>query len=94
MSGGESDAIREVWVTNTDTANTANITSTYYPSTYYPSYTYTYPSTIYMYQITCPKRGCRVMNWGQLDHIITCKGCGSKLKAVSQTVDFEVPVQA
>jgi hypothetical protein len=56
---------------------------------YYPYYS---PVTIYKYQITCPKRSCKTMNWLELDKITPCTKCGSKLKAVSEAVDFEVPV--
>jgi len=69
------------------------------------TYSYTYATTIYMYQLICPR--CKTTNWGQVDTVVECKGmlpsrirgrkvveekCGAKLKAVSQPVDFEIPV--
>jgi hypothetical protein len=51
-----------------------------------------YPQTIYMYQVRCPKRGCKTDNWLQLDTITPCKKCGSHLKAVSMKADFEIEV--
>ena len=59
-------------------------------------YNYSYTATIYMYELNCPR--CKHRNWGEIDKIIECKGkigkrnCGAKLKAVSQIVDYEVPV--
>src|SRR3989304_4156882 len=76
--------------------NTSSITSHYCGSTWcnhYP-YTYsywTYPATIYMYQIKCPK--CKAQNWLQLDMVTPCKRCASKLKAVSNKADFEIPIE-
>jgi hypothetical protein len=52
--------------------------------------------TVYMYQLICPR--CFQPNWCELDKTITCKGkvsrkaCNATLKAVKETVDFEVPV--
>jgi hypothetical protein len=61
------------------------------------TYTWTYNTTIYMYQFICPR--CATTNWGELDKIITCKGkinsrklCQAKLKATKEVVDYEVPV--
>jgi len=44
---------------------------------------YTWPVTVYMYQMRCPS--CKKMNWGQLDITIECKNtkCKAKLRAVS-----------
>lgn len=55
------------------------------------SYTYpTYPTTIYMYQIQCPK--CDTKTFGQLDAVVTCKKCKSTIKLVSKVTDYEVAV--
>jgi hypothetical protein len=63
------------------------------------TYTWSYASTVYMYQLICPR--CNTTNWGQIDKTITCSGkvgpkskqyCGAKLKAIKEVVDFEVPV--
>ena len=75
---------------------------------YYYNYSYiTYPSTIYKYQIQCPK--CKTMNWLQLDIITECTGyldketgpnrrkqskCGASLKAVTRQAYYELPVVA
>lgn len=62
------------------------------PNPIYGYFTYTYPATIYKYQITCPR--CEKFNWLELDKIQVCatKKCGAKLKAVSEKVDFEVAI--
>lgn len=49
-----------------------------------------FASTIFMYELKCPR--CKTRNWGQIDAIVSCKKCTAKLKAVSQEVDFEIPV--
>lgn len=75
--------------TITTTNSTWNGTSTFtWPNIYY----YTYPSTIYLYQIKCPRTRCKTFNWLQLDTITPCRACGAKLKAVSQTADYEIEV--
>lgn len=56
------------------------------------NYFTTWPSVVYYYQIRCPKKGCKVYNWVELDKVKPCYKCGSRLKAVSEQVDFEVPV--
>ena len=53
---------------------------------------WSYPATVYMYQVKCPKRGCKTTNWLELDKISPCKKCGSNLKAVSMKADFEIEV--
>jgi ribosomal protein S27E len=89
MSSGESDAF------------TVSITSTLEPTNwYYPystnSYSYSYTTPIYFYQVTCPK--CKNMLWAEPDRITTCQGkagrkvCGARIKAVLETVDYEIPV--
>ena len=87
MSSGD---IWEVQVSNTS--------DTYYnpwdvgtPNYQYYS-TFTWPQTIYKYQISCPK--CNKFNWLELDKIVECTGkkCGAKLKAVSTKADYEVAV--
>lgn len=73
-----------------DTINTSN---TYYWSdynTYTVPSTFTWTTTIYLYQLKCPK--CRASNWGELDKIVTCKKCSSSLKAVSKKVDYEIAI--
>lgn len=57
------------------------------------TYTWTYPTTIYKYQVRCPKRGCKTFNWLELDKTTPCTECGSKLRAVSDTPDFTIPVK-
>lgn len=59
------------------------------PST---TYNWTYTNTIYLYQVRCPRKGCRRYNWLELDKITPCSNCGSELKAVSKKPDFEIEV--
>jgi len=58
----------------------------------WPYYTYSYPTTIYKYQIQCPS--CDTMNWLELDKITVCSKvkCKAKLKAVSAKADHEIEV--
>lgn len=95
MGSGESD-VKTVLV---QTNSTAEVTVPYtkldsnnwnYSS---PTYTYwsTWPTTIYMYQIKCPR--CKKMNWAQLDTITPCIKCQARLKAVADVPDYTVPVQ-
>lgn len=92
MGSGEGDAIRNVYVpTVTQPANQMYWTDTTTTSNTF-DYTWTYSTKIYMYQVKCPKRGCKKMNWLELDKITPCRNCGVKLKAVSEQADFEVPV--
>jgi phage FluMu protein Com len=71
---------------------------TWYPYTNWswPYWNYSVPTTIYKYQVKCPR--CNTMNWLELDKITTCTGpkrlCGAKLKAVTKQADYEVPVNA
>jgi len=60
---------------------------------YTSGYTWTYTTNVYLYQIKCPQKTCRKMNWLELDKITPCNNCGSKLKAVSEIADFEVKVK-
>lgn len=60
-----------------------------------PSYSYyTYSATVYLYQVKCPKRACKKMNWMQLNMVTPCKGCGAKLRAIKEEdqADFDIPV--
>jgi|ERR1035437_1870677 hypothetical protein len=59
--------------------------------TYYYNYTQP-PVTVYKYQIICPKVKCGATNWLELDKITPCVKCKSKLKAVTEKIDFEIPV--
>lgn len=89
MGSGESDA-RIISIDTTNTTSPVNNWNYWYYTV--PSTTNWYPNTIYMYQIQCPKKTCRKFNWAQLDIVIDCVGCKSKLKAISEKVDYEVPV--
>lgn len=61
--------------------------------TTYPYYNfYTWTNTVYLYQVRCPRKGCRRYNWLELDKITPCSNCGSELKAVSKKPDFEIEV--
>jgi len=88
MSSGEADAY-----TLTVNGYTPTVTST----PYYWNYSFSSPHTVYYYQIRCPR--CQKMNWAELDKIIECRGeykrreCGASLKAVNESVDFEVPIE-
>jgi hypothetical protein len=108
MGSGESDARLldkvhsvEVTATNKDftlgsiklsNTNSTSVNSTFDTSTGYYNYTYTWPYTVYLYQIKCPIRACKTMNWLELDKIKPCTKCGARLKAVSEQADFEIPV--
>ena len=74
-------------VSTNNTYDWSQVTTTW-PTTYY----WSYPYTKYMYQLTCPKRGCKTLNWCELDQTTTCKKCKSQLKAVSKKADFEIEV--
>jgi len=92
MSGGESDAVKYVPV-----SNYVPFTPTIEPYPYTGNTTtsnilYNYTSTIYKYQIKCPGRGCKTFNWLEIDKISPCVKCGLKLKAVSEQADFEIEV--
>lgn len=58
------------------------------PNMYY----YSYPTTIYYYQIICPKPRCKTANWLELDTLKECSKCGAMLKAVKAKADYEVEV--
>jgi len=64
----------------------ADTTSTY-------PYTYTWTTHIYLYQIRCPKRSCKSLNWLEINKITPCTGCGATLKAVSEQAEFEIAVE-
>ena len=53
----------------------------------------TYKEYVYLYQIQCPKRSCKTMNWLELDKVKECANCDSRLKAVADDADFEVKVK-
>lgn len=61
---------------------------------YTAPYTISWSTTVYLYQVRCPKRGCRKMNWLQLETVTPCAGCGSKLRAYKESTaaDFDIPV--
>lgn len=87
MGSGESD-VRSLTV-NTDTVG---VSQTTWPLTSsWPLTTY-YGQVIYKYQIKCPVKTCKTMNWLELDKITPCINCQTRLKAVSEQADFEVPV--
>lgn len=102
MGSGESD-VRTVAVSNhvenntmqpnrwypgtTTGTNTATNSFSFYPYTNYST------TTIYKYQIKCPVRACKKMNWLELDKITPCTGCSVKLKAVSQVADYEISIE-
>ena len=51
--------------------------------------TYPYSKTIYKYQLICPR--CGKTNWAEIDKVVVC-ACGARLKAVTNKVDYEIPV--
>jgi hypothetical protein len=83
-------------VTNFTSGVTSHLCGSWcnHSSTYVYSWpdTYTYYGNHYFYQIKCPKKGCKSFNWLEIDVIKSCYNCGSKLKAVSNHADFEIPV--
>lgn len=56
-------------------------------------YNWSYKEYVYLYQVECPKRSCKTMNWLELDKVTECTKCESRLKAVSDDADFEVKVK-
>lgn len=74
-----------------------NISTTYWNDyNTVPSNTYTtwwYPATVYMYQIFCPRPRCKGVFWGQIDSIVECPKCKSRVKITnSPPPDYEVEV--
>ena len=106
MGSGEGDAIRitvdtstlpkqsEITTTNGFTNDWSQTSSPtwYYQYPYY-NYYVTYPTTIYKYQVKCPKSGCKKFNWLELDVTTRCYNCGARLRAVSDVPDFNIPIQ-
>lgn len=80
----------------TQTLKNSNNTQYYWPTettgTNYSTYWYTTPTTIYKYQILCPKPRCKTYNWLELNKEQECSKCGSVLKAVSKSADYEIEV--
>lgn len=82
------------------TAATSTVTNHYcgswctHGTSFYSDYTYSWPyyTNHYFYQVKCPKKSCKTFNWLELDIIKACINCGSKLQAVSNKADFEIPV--
>lgn len=70
-------------IPNTSTVN--NLT--------YSNWLYQWKEYVYLYQVQCPKRSCKTMNWLELDKVKECTKCSSRLKAVSDDADFEVKVK-
>lgn len=97
MGSGEADAIRDIAITNTKNTLYNTLTYPYYDSTTTTTpftSTWTYGTYIYLYQIKCPKRGCKTNNWLELGKVTPCIECGSKLRAVAaeDIADFETVV--
>lgn len=80
-----------------ESVTTPSVTGDFYNNkdwTTWPSTTwYTYPTTVYMYQIICPKPRCKTSNWLEIDKMKECTKCGSMLKAVRAKADYEVEVE-
>lgn len=55
-------------------------------------YSFYFPTYKYLYQIFCPKKGCKEANWLELDTMKECTNCGSMLKAVSKKAEYEIEV--
>lgn len=101
MGSGEADAIRTSLDSVTNTVHTVNIdtgsntggTYGYYGWGSTTPYVWSYTTTVYKYQVKCPVKLCKKMNWLELDKITPCSKCGAKLKAVSEQADFEIEVE-
>lgn len=77
---------------NLGTVTIGNVSTGYIGDYWQPStYFNTYPSTIYMYQIKCPR--CSTMTFMQLEFVTPCKKCHAKLKATTKQYEYEVPVE-
>jgi hypothetical protein len=75
--------------TSVSTSDTAYWQYTY-PNTFN---TYWYPSTVYMYQIFCPKPRCKGIFWGSIDSIVACSKCGARVKITNTPPpDYEVAI--
>ena len=61
---------------------------------YYPTYTYwPYYTTVYMYQIFCPRPRCKGVFWGEIDKIAICPKCSARIKIINEPPpDYEVEV--
>jgi hypothetical protein len=59
---------------------------------WYPYNTWTIPTTKYLYQIFCPKPGCKGKFWAELDEIKPCPVCKSRIKVTDKESDYEVAV--
>lgn len=54
---------------------------------------WTYTNIVYMYQIFCPKPRCKGIFWGQIDSVVECPKCKSRVKITnSPPPDYEVEV--
>lgn len=97
MGSGEADVKAVLINTNSTAETTKPFTQTVdfknWNDFNNPSYNYlsTWPQTIYMYQIKCPR--CKKFNWAQLEVITPCIKCQARLKAVADVPDYTVPVQ-
>jgi hypothetical protein len=107
MSGGESDAIKYIPVDtrntpapveykSADLKNTSTTSNSFQftgsTSAVYPPWYWYGSTTVYKYQIKCPIKTCKRINWLELDKITPCFECGCKLKAVSQIADYEIEI--
>jgi hypothetical protein len=88
MGSGESD-VKSITINQ---SHLKNFSGTGY-SDNIASFGYSWGPKIYLYQIKCPKTGCKKFNWLELDKITGCYNCGAKLKAVLEEPDFTIPVQ-
>lgn len=85
MGSGESDVAhlrigRPIWESNTKTFVTNNTSP------------WNYQVTIYKYRIKCPNKGCKMINWLELDTNTPCTSCASVLRAVLETPDYTIEV--
>jgi phage terminase large subunit GpA-like protein len=80
MGSGEADSIRTA---STRTLTAGDSTGTYSATLF---------TTVYMYQVKCPR--CGTYSWCQLDKVVKCPGtaCNSRLMASNQRIDYVIEV--
>ena len=64
-----------------------------FPYTYTTSNYWWYTRNVYFYQILCPKPRCKGKFWGEVDSIVSCPKCSSRIKITNTPPpDYEVEV--
>ena len=73
--------------------NTLTAGNYYYSTIPSNTWTYWYGNTIYKYQVICPKPRCKGRYWGELEKIVVCPKCSSKvLLTAAKELDYTVEI--